>query len=270
MTSNKTIPPGGEGEIKVTLKPKGKRGPVNKTITVSTNDPANARVALKIKANVLGAVQTDPLKVDFGTVDHGSAPSVVLAAWLREDLEGEITEAKTASPKVVVERLRKADAKGRTQFRVSLAKDAGVGFVRDTISVRSSAAKNPQARVIVSGNIVGDYEYQPRTLSLSQQTGKILVKRRSGKRKLAIVSAEASTAEIGVEVVESKPGEVFEIRIKIAADKPRVRGRVTIKVDNPAQPEFSIPVSFAVRRAPGAGKVRTMKREAKPLGKRIP
>ena len=271
MTSDKTIPPGGEGEIKVTLNPKGKKGPVNKTITVRTNDPENAQVPLKIKANVIGALQTDPLKVDFGTVDRGSAASVVLTAWLREDLEGKITEAKTASPKVVVEPMGAADADGRARFRVSLAKDAGVGFVRDTITIHSSADKNPSARVTVSGNIVGDYEFQPRTLSLSQLTGKIIVKRRAGKRKLAIVSAEASTSELGVEVVERKPGELVEILIKIAPDKQRVRGRVTVKVDNPDEPEFSIPVSFAVRRAPGSAPVRSLQRSVdKPRAKRVP
>lgn len=51
--SVKVIKPGEKSAIKMTFNSRGKKGPQNKTITITTNDPKNPTTRLKIKGNVL-------------------------------------------------------------------------------------------------------------------------------------------------------------------------------------------------------------------------
>lgn len=49
LLSQRNIPPGGDGEIKVTFDPRGYRGKIKKTVSVYSNDPNRSVVQLAIK-----------------------------------------------------------------------------------------------------------------------------------------------------------------------------------------------------------------------------
>jgi hypothetical protein len=46
---DRTIPPGGEGSVKISLNPKGCTGTTKKTAFVKTNDPKNPMLQLTVK-----------------------------------------------------------------------------------------------------------------------------------------------------------------------------------------------------------------------------
>lgn len=52
MPGENIIPPGGKGSIKVKFNSRGKKGPQNKSITITNNDPNNPSLQLRIKGNV--------------------------------------------------------------------------------------------------------------------------------------------------------------------------------------------------------------------------
>lgn len=68
LLSEKTIPPGGVGEIKANFDSSRFRGDTSKVIYVYTNDPVNATRQLYIKGKVLEKVLVTPAQVNFGTV----------------------------------------------------------------------------------------------------------------------------------------------------------------------------------------------------------
>ncbi len=250
MTSDKTIPPGGEGEIKVTFNPKGHPGVAHKTITVTTNDPEHPRIPIKLHVNVVGAMSADPPNVSFGSVDFGAGASAQFAVALRADIKGKIKEARTGSRYVSIERLPEPDDKGRTLFRVALDKSAPIGRIRDVITVTSDAEKASPLRVVVSGNVVGDVDYRPSSLSISRPKGTVMFTRRPGKRPLEILSVESSTPDAKLELKQVEPGEKYQLDVTITDDKKRVRGKITAKVDNPRQPEIVIPLSYVTPARP--------------------
>jgi hypothetical protein len=250
LTSDKTVPPGGEGQIKVTFNPKGRPGVAHKTITVSTNDPDSPQVPLKLVANVVGALILDPPAVTLGDVDFGAGATVEVAASLRADVKGQIAEARGGSKDLKVERLPKPDAKGRTLFRITLDKATPIGPLRDVVTITSDSPEVPAARLVINGTVVGDVDFQPRTLSLAQPTGRIVLTRRPGKPPLRVVRAVSSAPDVTVALTEVKPGEQVQADVTIAEGKPRVRGKVTFTLDNPRQPEIVVPVSYATPGAP--------------------
>ena len=68
LLSEKTIPPGGSGEIRANFDSARFRGDVSKTIYVYTNDPVQATWQLQIKGRVLEIVAAEPARVNFGGV----------------------------------------------------------------------------------------------------------------------------------------------------------------------------------------------------------
>jgi hypothetical protein len=68
LLSEKTIPPGGVGEIKANFDSSRFRGDVSKTIYVYTNDPVDATRQLHIKGTVLEKVLVTPAQINFGPV----------------------------------------------------------------------------------------------------------------------------------------------------------------------------------------------------------
>ncbi len=57
---DEVIPPGQVGKVTAQLKTENYRGPVEKVITVTSNDPTNPSVSLRLKANIVGSVQILP------------------------------------------------------------------------------------------------------------------------------------------------------------------------------------------------------------------
>lgn len=57
---DEVILPGQAGKVSATVKTEGVRGRIEKAVTVTTNDPAKAVVALRVKAEVVGSVEFVP------------------------------------------------------------------------------------------------------------------------------------------------------------------------------------------------------------------
>ena len=53
LLSEKEIPAGSEGEIKVTLKTGRRKGKIRKSVYVYTNDPTSEKVKLTVSANII-------------------------------------------------------------------------------------------------------------------------------------------------------------------------------------------------------------------------
>jgi len=68
LVAEKTIPPGGVGEIKANFDSSRFRGDVSKTIYVYSNDPVDPTKQLHLKGKVLEKITVEPSQINFGTV----------------------------------------------------------------------------------------------------------------------------------------------------------------------------------------------------------
>lgn len=68
LVSEKTIPPGGKGELKANFDSTRFRGAVSKTIYIYSNDPVHPTMQLHVRGKVLEIVAVHPAQINFGTV----------------------------------------------------------------------------------------------------------------------------------------------------------------------------------------------------------
>lgn len=83
MPSQKEIPPGGNGKIKVTFDSRGFLGNVSQEIKVYTNDPGHPVTALSLKVEVLPTIQVEPKNIDFETIHIQTASPKDLERYIR-------------------------------------------------------------------------------------------------------------------------------------------------------------------------------------------
>jgi len=69
------IPPGGEGQIKVTVRPKGRASKISKRIVVHTNDPDNPQLGLVMKGELLVDVIVKPSSIRIRDLEPGAKGS---------------------------------------------------------------------------------------------------------------------------------------------------------------------------------------------------
>ena len=97
MLSEKVIPPNGEGEIKVTYSSGKRKGTQSKSISVSTNDPANKKVSLKVTGIVKEAVVCNPSRLNFGKIVKGDTKTQQITVTPGEGEKVKIKSVKSLS-----------------------------------------------------------------------------------------------------------------------------------------------------------------------------
>ncbi|MCI0339773.1 MAG: DUF1573 domain-containing protein [Planctomycetales bacterium] len=86
VLSGKELPPGGRGELRVTLTTEVLEGRMGKTVFVTTDDPATPMVQLVLSFEILAPFRVDPIALDFGTLGPGerAARHVTIRHWKGE------------------------------------------------------------------------------------------------------------------------------------------------------------------------------------------
>jgi len=75
LTTDKNLPPGGEGKIEVTFDTRGYRGRSLKVVYVNTNDPATPKAQLKIQGNIKMDLLLRPNNIYMGFRDRDQVHS---------------------------------------------------------------------------------------------------------------------------------------------------------------------------------------------------
>lgn len=74
-----TIPPGGETPLRITLDPYGVYGfSADKTLSISSNDPVNTTIEIRVRAKIEPEFTIEPEVVDFGEIEKGEMPEAEL------------------------------------------------------------------------------------------------------------------------------------------------------------------------------------------------
>lgn len=75
LLSSRQLEPGATGEIRTTFNSAGFRGPISKTITLYTNDPAQPVARFELRGIVRELVALSPQQINFGSIDTGQQAS---------------------------------------------------------------------------------------------------------------------------------------------------------------------------------------------------
>lgn len=218
------IPPGGEGEIKVTLKPKGGHSAIEKKVIVFSNDPDQPQFGLTMKGRLLIDMEAVPASVQLANLAPGEAgvatvsvsrnkdSSAVVKSVQIEDTERfSIKEIATSPGALATYEVRFAGGKVGTTATKIIVETTGEYTPTLTIPVRANAAYNliyPK-RVTLTRNASGTFEQNLRVSTRRGDPPKVgKVEDPDGLLDIEIGAANGTAVNIRLRVREPDTAKV--------------------------------------------------------------
>jgi hypothetical protein len=246
----KELKPGASGQLRVSFKSGSFSGPINKSITVRSNDPSAPAVSLGVKANVRTLFAIEPKVVKFEEIERGKPAfrEVTLKPLTAETFA--IQRVMPTHPELKGDVLP-AD-KGDKTMRVLVSMDsnrncglftyaARLQIVRGEAASapgmsRSTSGKMLEIIIPVTGTVVGEARVKPDSVFLGSvkqgerfKPQKLLLTSRNGKA-VEVKSVDTGFAGLTAAVKALKPGKEYEIELTNALPAPPGFLQQTLKI----------------------------------------
>jgi len=156
------LPPGGEGEVKVTLTPAGNHETIEKRIVVVSNDPEQPRFTLTMQGKLLVDVRAKPGNLNLTQLDPGAAGQVEFGLTIR-DPEATRLESITVEDQDNFE-LRPLEplADGELRYELRFRGSKTVGTFSSRVEVRTSGPNTPELNIPIRATVVSNLRYSKR------------------------------------------------------------------------------------------------------------
>jgi len=252
LASAKEIPPGGEGKIRITFKTAMKFGEKTQAVTVSSDDPENQSVQLKVMANILVSLAVTPDRINFGRLKRGMQPPARYLTLIGDDKDRTEIVSVTSNNKVINAEIEAPPAGGdkkEKRIKVTVPSDIGIGRFRERITIKTTHEKVKELPVFVYGDVMGDIMVFPDNLSFGvfKKGGKYersLRLRASSDVIFKILNVSATTPDLKTKVVTVKEGVEYTVQVSVDEkfDKEFIRDKVIISTDHKDQSKIEIGV----------------------------
>jgi hypothetical protein len=245
------LKPGASGQLRVSFKSGSFSGPINKSITVRSNDPTAPAVSLGVKANVRTLFAIEPKVVNLGEIEHGKPAfrEVTLKPLTAEafaiqrvmpthpELKGDVLPADKGGDRTM-HLLLSMDSNrncGLFTYAARLYIARGEAASAPGMS-RSTSGKMLEIIVPVTGTVVGEARVKPDSVFLGSvkqgerfKPQKLLLTSRNGK-PVEVKSVETGFAGLTAAVRALKPGKEYEIELTNAVPAPAGFLQQTLKI----------------------------------------
>jgi Protein of unknown function (DUF1573) len=261
-----TLSPGETGELEFTWKIGLSRGPLQRTITVESNDPQAPQVVLTIKADSRQTYDIAPAFI-MANVPAGGRKGDFSITVTRSDGKPLQIERVDSSQPWIVARIDPTSRPGDGVARVSVdVQGAGVPrrFNEFVHVFAAGRTDTPIASISVFGGITGEVTVSPERLlwSFTDSTDKRragvlerhLTIRSSTGKAFELKNAQSSIPELSVEVRRIDDGKAYDI-VATLDDlvTSSLSGVITFDTSLTSSPRIEVPVEVNVLRHPGRG-----------------
>jgi hypothetical protein len=241
-------------------------GPVNKKVTIKSDDPENPVFGFTITAVVHLPIQTNPKK---HYISNRSIP-------LGEQWTEQVSFATEEVPELIIEAVEyNAEAfivkiengiDGDLQasvMTVTTLPNLTARVHSDVIRLKTNVELMPRMDFSVMAIVVGHLKLDTKFVNFAVvEPGQLLdqtvvVSLNSGPVDFKVTGATVDIPDLSVEIEEIRPNEETQVHIKGTAypiDHPdvknsgRIRGTLTIATDLETQPEIKVPVMYLLKR----------------------
>jgi hypothetical protein len=244
--SKTSLAPGEVANIAASVDTHFEQGHSLSVVTLSTNDPANPSLQLKIEGVIKPQVAASPTDVDFGNVHHGSA--AVREVVISDMIGGPgfaLKSVKNDSPYIKVTETARSDGKAGALLRVALSPSMPPGPISDTLRVETSRAP---LRVAILGVVTGDLIVKPSQVSfgiLPHHQGAVRIVRltNQGSRNINVVGVDSTSNSVFAKIAPVTPGKEYKLTVALRPNTPdgQIRGALTIRTDDPQQATLIVP-----------------------------
>lgn len=160
------VPPGGEGKITVRIKTENlSPGPISKSITIGTDDPAADRTVLQVKMVTFNPLEVLPRPLVYMFAEKGQAKEEKLilrphnpgmkitgAKSLNSNIEVQLSEASTQADGSTIQ-MQMMPRKGDFFLIVKIKASTPVGLIDSAVEVTTNDSTYPKEKIIVRANI---------------------------------------------------------------------------------------------------------------------
>lgn len=270
--SQDTILPGGEGEIKATLKAGRHKGKLRKNVNIYTNDPANRMVVVNIEAMIEVEFSVEPPYVSFARLKKNEAGKTQYVTVIGKDMDKLVIEKiDTNSPHVDAVYVAPDAENPKPRIAVTLKKSVPVGQFRTEVSVTSNNEKQPTTTFFVNAFVTGNVTATPSrmifrvTPQMPHPTQVITIKNEENEDfevtgfevedkpfpvqnnpKSNLVHLQATKDDLKVEIAPvNKDDKKDGVKITCTFERTlqpgqRLAGRMTVKTNDPEQPTLDV------------------------------
>lgn len=246
-----TLAAGAETTLHVKFDTSGFAGEKVKTVRLITNEPEQTRSVVTLKGTVKPDVTVDPVRVFFGDVIRGAAPSreVQIAFDPRENAA--ITSVSSRSEKITVESSPLADGRSGQRLTVTLSPDVPTGVFRGRVLVRTTSKQTPVVNINVLANILGPIQASPREVSfglleapLAKPITEQVQLRTTGSESVLVTGVESDNDFVHAVLKPVEVGKSYDLSVTLAEGASGiVRARLKVRTNlSDAAQEFEVPV----------------------------
>ena len=139
--SKNILAPGEVSTIAASVDTHFEQGHSLSVVTLTTNDPANPSLQLKLEGVIKPQVAAQPMDVDFGSVHHGSAAARDVVVSDTVGAAGfALKSVKNDSPYIKVTEAARTDGKPGALLHVAVSPSMPPGPISDTLRIETSLA----------------------------------------------------------------------------------------------------------------------------------
>ena len=261
---DKTIGPGESGEVHATVDTADFSGAINKTLTVLSNDPANPRVMLTIKAEVQAQVEARPGFARFNLVQDQEPITVQQTVWAADFAGFQVLEVQSPY-KFVQAKFHKATAEELAKeiegvdnqwiVETTIAPDAEVGALREFLTVKTNHPKQKELRIPITGFVrpiltVTPYIADFGAVAPAEGSKDIsIIVTNFGKEPVEITKVTSTLPGVDATVKPIEAGKRFEIKVALspaAMAKGAIDSTLKIETSSPKKPVLDVPLKGSV------------------------
>lgn len=258
--------PGEKGSIPVTFNSGRFSGPIQKNVTIVTNDPDSPRTVVKIKAEVIVDIMIKPPSIFVNNLKRGSSHEQELLVSTERLEKLEVTELKSDQPYMATTMEQIDDKTVKIKVTVDGTKiPASESRLRGFVSFNTNSSSQPVIKTNVNVLVQNPVSAQPSSVymfgSKEGQPREALVQLLASDDKplkLSDISVDITHANpetpndkkpadiLSTELTEENGTSKIKIILSEKAQKGRFEGAIVIKTNIEEQPEVRIPVRGSV------------------------
>jgi hypothetical protein len=270
---DKVVKPGETGKVTAHVDTTAFTGPIQKTVTLETNDPNTPTSNLNIHAVVKPFVEAYPAGFVRYSLVQGDAETQSFTLWSEEeepfaitsvDVPGDyikVTYNKVEKPEEIVQ----AGRQGQNQYRVNVTvggPTAPIGPLADKIRFKTNSKHQPEYLVSVTGLVRPSIRVDPTAINFGEvaptdaaatRTVTLQTMDMKAPNNFSVTKAESSTSLVTAEVMPSGTPGGYQVNLKVAknAQPGDINGTVKIYTTDKINPVITLPISGTIK-APAA------------------
>jgi hypothetical protein len=247
LLSSKEIQPGEEGEIEVTFKSAMSSGKKKKSITITSNDPAQP-VKLYIMANIVVPLEIKPKQI-YWVADKGEPSRRMVELAHQPDLDINIVDLKLTSDAFTASATPKAGGEN-PGYDIEIRFDGSlpVGRFTEKLTIVTDNKDYPTFAVAIRGNVAGLVRVVPNAIALGVVKDDALPSRTirvytKGNRDFEITSIKPTSPLITAEIVKDVEANGYNIKVSLNSMPPKGAFSEKIRIETSLDPATTIDVA---------------------------